>query len=56
MFYCDKCALEKGWPKSIGKSFGTCEVCDEVSVCNDTPSKLLPIKGMRNERGDIINE
>lgn len=54
MFYCDKCGLEKGWPKSITKSFGTCELCDEVSVCNDTPSRLLPSVGPKNERGELV--
>lgn len=44
MFYCDKCAEEMRWPKSIFKSFGPCEMCDKVAVCNDISSKHLPIE------------
>lgn len=41
MFYCDKCRVKNGWPMSFMGSRGPCEVCDEVAVCNDTPSRYL---------------
>lgn len=43
MFYCDKCADKYGYPETWFKSHGKCETCDEVAVCNDTPSKFLPM-------------
>lgn len=44
MFYCNKCADKKGWPKSsLFSSFGACEICGKVSECNDAPSKYLPV-------------
>jgi hypothetical protein len=42
MFYCNKCAEEKGYPKSIAKSHGKCELCGNIAVCNDVPSSKLP--------------
>lgn len=45
MFYCDKCANEKGYPLSLGfKSFGSCEICKKERACNDITSKYLPTK------------
>lgn len=41
MFYCNKCKDEKGWPESWSKSYGKCEICDEVATCNDVPSSHL---------------
>lgn len=41
MFYCDKCRVKNGWPTSFMGSRGPCEVCKEVAVCNDTPSRYL---------------
>lgn len=43
MFFCDKCANENKWPKSIGRSMGACEICGKVDVCNDIPCKYLPM-------------
>jgi hypothetical protein len=43
MFFCNKCAEECGWNESLVKSFGPCEICGESTVCNDVPSRLLPI-------------
>lgn len=43
MFYCDPCRDQRGWPDSIFKSRGKCEVCRTVAVCNDVPSKYLPL-------------
>lgn len=42
MFYCDVCAEEYDYPKSIGKSIGNCEFCGEHCVCNDIPASQLP--------------
>lgn len=42
MFYCDACADVRGWPETFFHSRGKCEVCGEVGICNDTPSKNLP--------------
>ena len=42
MFYCDKCADEKGLPKNaMITSAGPCEVCHKVRLCNSTKSKDL---------------
>lgn len=43
MFYCNPCAKENDWPETITCSFGPCEVCGNSSICNEMPSKLLPI-------------
>ena len=42
MFFCKKCAAEKGWPTSSVRSQGPCELCRVVSNCNDVPSYMLP--------------
>ena len=44
MFYCNKCANENGYPITMFRSRGTCEVCKETADCNEMPSKdlLLP--------------
>jgi len=42
MFYCDSCAEQKGYPESIGKSRGTCEICGKVKICNDVSCSKLP--------------
>ena len=43
MFYCNKCAEKKGYPITIGRSQGTCELCGSKASCNDMPSSKLPI-------------
>lgn len=44
MFYCDPCALPRKWPTdTFVRSHGPCEICGNVSNCNDVPSKYLPI-------------
>ena len=43
MFFCDKCAEKRDWPESFSKSYGKCEICDNVTVCSDVPSRYLPI-------------
>jgi len=42
MFYCEPCEKKYNWPNSFMKSRGKCEMCDNVGVCNDVPSKYLP--------------
>ena len=42
MFYCDTCKDQKDWPMSFSKSHGKCEICGNLAVCNDIPSKYLP--------------
>lgn len=42
MFYCDPCAKENGYPESMGKSEGKCEMCGEWETCNNVPSSHLP--------------
>jgi hypothetical protein len=44
MFYCDPCAEIVGWPKSLSRSKGRCEMCGEAPVeCSDRPSRHLDI-------------
>ncbi len=42
MFFCVKCEVKNGWPNSIFKSYGRCEMCGKSAECNDVPSKYLP--------------
>lgn len=35
MFYCETCRKKQNLYESIGKSYGTCELCGEVDICND---------------------
>ena len=50
MFFCDECADKKGWPKSLCKSCGTCEICGETASCSDIPSRALPLpKDLKKE-------
>lgn len=43
MFYCDECATKNGYPETAFKSQGPCECCGKLRVCNDMPSRLLPM-------------
>ena len=44
MFYCNDCAAKNEWPQdTMLRSNGVCEICQTTAVCNDVPSKLLPI-------------
>lgn len=43
MFYCDECRKTRGWPGSIAKSVGTCEICGDIAECHDRPSGSLPL-------------
>lgn len=42
MFYCNDCAKEKGYPETLTKSEGLCELCGKHAICNDMPSSYLP--------------
>ncbi len=42
MFYCTNCAGKRGWPETLFKSHGTCEVCGKTRTCNERKSKDLP--------------
>jgi len=53
MFYCDKCGNKRGWPISAVRPLEACEVCEIVVVCNDTPSKLLPLPKLDFEGKDV---
>lgn len=41
MFYCDECAIKKGWNMTFAKSFGPCEVCNKTRECSGLPSNRL---------------
>ena len=43
MFYCNPCAEKYGYPETMFKSSGPCECCETDAVCNDMPSRLLPM-------------
>lgn len=49
MFYCDKCRNEYGWPFSLYRSFGRCEMCGNTTRCNDVPSSQLPQESVSND-------
>lgn len=42
MFYCEDCAKRKGWPESMFRSRGTCEICKKRAVCFEVKSSFLP--------------
>lgn len=43
MFYCDPCADRMGWPKTISRWRGRCEMCERFTgSMSDLPSRLLP--------------
>jgi hypothetical protein len=42
VFYCDPCGVKNGWPDSILRSRGRCEVCGAEASCNDVHHSLLP--------------
>lgn len=52
MFYCDTCAEERGWPETMAQSYGRCEVCKYTAVCNDMPSRYLPVPHKQSLPGD----
>lgn len=42
MFYCDPCAIAKGWPQTFLRSHGKCEVCGTAAECSSMRSSDLP--------------
>ena len=55
MFYCNDCAKEYGYPESLCKSIGLCEICGKHRVCNDRPSSSLPTPTLKGELGLDMN-
>ena len=43
MFYCQPCGQQRGWPETLARSTGRCEVCGAHSLCFDCPSSALPL-------------
>ena len=43
VFYCNRCAESRGWPITMFRSYGSCEICRKQATCSDMPSKYLPI-------------
>lgn len=57
MFYCDPCGRKRGWPVERGfKSSGPCEICGDRALCNDVPSKDLPIPGTTMEETYVADK
>ena len=42
MFYCNDCRIKNDWVESFNESYGKCEVCGKIDVCNDVLSSQLP--------------
>jgi len=55
MFYCNDCAKKNGYPESLCKSIGLCEICGEHKVCNDRPCSSLPMPTLKGELGLDMN-
>ena len=53
MFYCGTCEKDNEWPDSFIKSYGKCEMCDNVALCNDVPSRYLPMPKPKKAKLDI---
>lgn len=50
MFYCNPCGKRNGWPVEVSiRSYGCCEICDDVADCNDVPSRFLSAVRRINE-------
>lgn len=50
MFYCNNCADEKGYKKTLFKSFGKCEICGSYKECNNTPFKYMRIAKVKTKK------
>ena len=50
MFYCEPCRKKNEWPESLCGSYGRCECCGRMSVCNDVPSSCLPTPKRKRKR------
>jgi hypothetical protein len=57
MFYCDDDAKRNGWPLTLFRSYGRCEVCRGIADCNSLPSSMLPdptSKETNSKDGNVI--
>jgi hypothetical protein len=58
MFYCKACQEITGWPKTLLKSKGRCEICGKTAICYAATLKMLPvitkemIEGVSNGKGE----
>lgn len=52
MFFCDSCGRENQWPASMSKSLGPCEICHKTRMCNDVPSKYLPLIKVEKKKSE----
>lgn len=43
MFYCETCREARGWPESLSRSRGACELCKTNAACWSRPSSTLPM-------------
>lgn len=57
MFVCKSCAEKTGWQWLLPLSYGQCELCDQVALCDDikrpgpaTTGSLDQIRKERDER------
>jgi len=50
MFFCSTCAKRNDWPESFHQSFGPCELCGAHTICNDIPSRELPLPNEHSTR------
>jgi hypothetical protein len=35
MFYCNKCRDVNGYPETLFRSYGPCEICGDTAQCNE---------------------
>jgi len=42
MFYCDDCRIKRNYPERLFQSYGRCEICKKVALCNEVKSENLP--------------
>ena len=55
MFYCDDCAEIKGYPITMFKSSGNCEICNTPAICNEGKSSDLPVPELEPDlKPDVI--
>jgi len=54
MFICDDC-LKKNYENetALSISYGNCEICKRIIVCNDIPSKYLKLKNKPEESNPL---
>lgn len=54
MYYCDECAKKKGYPETIAKSGGVCEICGRGAICNNGKVKKFNDEVLRTKRVAVI--